>query len=55
MSTDQPSGFFSRLRNKLNRGTAWLGDVVNLLPGGKIDDEVLDELETRLITADVGV
>ena len=54
MSTDKPSGFFSRLRNKLNRGTAWLGDMVNL-PGGKIDDEVLDELETRLITADVGV
>lgn len=56
MSTDQSSGFFSRLRSKLNRGAAWLTrDVVNLLPGGKIDDDVLDELETRLITADVGV
>jgi fused signal recognition particle receptor len=52
----QSSGFFARLRNKLNRGTAWLTrDVVNLLPGGKIDDAVLDELESRLITADVGV
>ena len=61
MTTDQPnsdksSGFFARLRGKLNRGAAWLTrDVVNLLPGGKIDDDVLDELETRLITADVGV
>ncbi len=54
--TDQSSGFFSRLRNKLNRGAAWLTrDVVNLLPGGKIDDAVLDELETRLIMADAGV
>jgi len=52
---DQP-GFFARLRSKLNRGTAWLTrDAINLLPGGKIDDAVLDELETRLITADVGV
>jgi len=55
-SNTQSSGFFSRLRNKLNRGTAWLTrDVVNLLPGGKIDSSVLDELEARLITADVGV
>ncbi|HEX2585449.1 MAG TPA: signal recognition particle-docking protein FtsY [Steroidobacteraceae bacterium] len=52
----QSSGFFARLRSKLNRGTAWLTrDVVDLLPGGKIDDAVLDDLETRLITADVGV
>ncbi len=49
-------GFFARLRSKLNRGTSWLTmDLLNLLPGGKIDDAVLDELEMRLITADVGV
>lgn len=49
-------GFFKRLREKLNRGDSWLTyDLANLLPGGRIDDEVLDELETRLITADVGV
>lgn len=54
-NTEKP-GFFSRLRNKLNRGATWLTrDALNLIPGGKIDDEVLDELETRLITADVGV
>jgi fused signal recognition particle receptor len=49
-------GFFKRLRAKLNKGPAWLTtDIAELLPGRKIDAEVLDELETRLITADVGV
>jgi fused signal recognition particle receptor len=51
----QPS-LFKRLREKLNRGNSWLTyDLANLLPTGRIDDTVLDELETRLITADVGV
>jgi len=58
--TQQPpaakAGLFKRLREKLNRGDSWLTyDLANLLPGGRIDDSVLDELETRLITADVGV
>jgi fused signal recognition particle receptor len=49
-------GFFARLREKLNRGPSWLTtDLMTLLPGGKIDDAVLDELEMRLIGADVGV
>ena len=49
-------GFFARMRAKLNRGNSWLTyDLANLLPGGKIDDDVLDELETRLIAADVGI
>jgi fused signal recognition particle receptor len=49
-------GFLARLRAKLNRGDSWLTyDLTNLLPGGKIDDAVLDELETRLIGADVGI
>ena len=52
----EKSGFFTRLRAKLNKGDSWLTyDLANLLPGGKIDDAALDELETRLITADVGV
>jgi fused signal recognition particle receptor len=52
---DKP-GLFKRLRERLNRGNSWLTyDLANLLPGGRIDDTVLDELETRLITADVGV
>ncbi len=49
-------GFFKRLRAKLNQGPAWLTtDIAELLPGRKIDAEILDELETRLIMADVGV
>jgi fused signal recognition particle receptor len=54
---DKPGvrGFFKRLRARLNQGPAWLtADLGELLPGRKIDAEILDELETRLITADVG-
>jgi len=51
----RPLGFFKRLRAKLNRGPAWLtADLTELLPGRKIDAAILDDLETRLITADVG-
>jgi fused signal recognition particle receptor len=51
----QPS-FLARMRAKLNRPGSWLSyDLGNLVPGRKIDAEVLDELETRLLTADVGV
>jgi fused signal recognition particle receptor len=55
---DKPGArsFFKRLRAKLNVGPAWLTtDITELLPGRKIDAEILDDLETRLITADVGV
>jgi len=53
---EEKRSFIARLRAKLNRGNSWLTyDLANLLPGGKIDDQVLDELEMRLITADVGV
>ncbi len=45
-------GFLARLRARVNRGTSWLGDLV---PGRRIDDELLEELETRLLAADVGV
>ena len=50
-------GFFKRLRAKLNVGPAWLTtDIKELLPvGRKIDAEILDDLETRLISADVGM
>jgi fused signal recognition particle receptor len=54
---DKPGvrGFWKRLRAKLNVGPAWLtADITELLPGRKIDAEILDDLETRLITADVG-
>src|ERR1700722_14402818 len=54
---DKPGvrGFFKRLRAKLNQGPAWLtADLTELLPGRKIATEILDDLETRLITVDGG-
>ena len=49
-------GFVKRLRARLNRGDSWLTyDLANLAPGGSIDDDVLEDIETALIMADVGV
>ncbi len=49
-------GFFGRLRARLNRGGATLArEVRGLLQGRKISAELLEELETRLIGADLGV
>ncbi len=53
---DEKKSFFSRMRAKINRPGSWLSyDLANLVPGRAIDAQVLDELETRLLTADVGV
>ena len=53
---EKPAGFVRRLRARLNRGNSWLTyDLANLLPAGQIDDATLDELETRLVSADVGL
>src|SRR5690606_11613014 len=41
-AAERPS-LFKRLRAKLNRGDSWLTyDLANLLPGGKIDESVLE-------------
>jgi len=49
-------GFLKRLRARLNRGNSWLNvDLAQLVRGRAIDAELLDELETRLLRADVGV
>ena len=50
--TPAEGGFLARLRAKVNRGASWVGD---LLPGRRIDDALLEELETRLLAADMGV
>lgn len=50
------AGFIKRLRARLNKGDSWLTyDLANLAPGGKIDEDVLEELESLLVMADVGV
>jgi fused signal recognition particle receptor len=54
--TTEPQSFFKRLRARLNRGDSWLSyDLANLAPGGEIDKDVLEELESLLVMADVGV
>jgi fused signal recognition particle receptor len=54
--TSEPRGFFARLKARLNRGSVSIArDLRSLLTGRKIDAAVLEELETRLISADVGV
>jgi fused signal recognition particle receptor len=45
-------GFLARLAARVNRGTSWVADLV---PGRRIDAALLEELETRLLAADVGV
>ena len=56
MSDARKQSFFARMRAKLNRPGSWLSyDLANIVPGRKIDAEVLDDLEARLLTADVGV
>jgi fused signal recognition particle receptor len=53
---DTPGGFLKRLRARLNRGNSWLTvDIAELVRGRAIDAGILDELETRLLAADVGV
>jgi fused signal recognition particle receptor len=50
------SGFIQRLRARINKGDSWLSyDLANLVPGGKIDEAVLEDLESLLVMADVGV
>ena len=52
----QREGFIKRLRARINKGDSWLSyDLADLAPGGEIDANVLEELETLLVMADVGV
>lgn len=55
---EQPKqGFVARLRAQLNQGDSFLTrDVRELIPAGRpLDDELLEEIETRLLLADCGV
>ncbi len=56
LDSSKRGGFIKRLRARLNRGDSWLSyDLANLPPGGMIDEDVLEDLEARLVMADVGV
>lgn len=53
---EEKQGFIKRLRSRLNKGDSWLTyDLANLVPGGEIDEDVLEELESLLVMSDVGV
>ncbi len=53
---EKKDGFIKRLRARINKGDSWLTyDLANLAPGGKIDEDTLEELESLLVMADVGV
>jgi fused signal recognition particle receptor len=53
----QKTGFFRQLRQSLSRSRRSLGEGLGSLVLGRkqIDDELLEEIETLLLTADVGV
>ncbi len=53
---EKKKGFIRRLRARINRGDSWLTyDLTKLAPGGRIDETVLEELESLLVMADVGI
>jgi len=53
---ERRKGFFRRLRERLNKGESWLTyDLAHLLPGGKPNEDFLEEMEARLLSGDVGV
>jgi len=55
MASESKSGFFQRLKERLTRPGGGLGSgLARLFGARRIDAEVLVELETRLLAADVG-
>ena len=49
------SGAVAKLRSRLGKGRDWLAHDLLGLRARRWDDEALEDLETRLLTADVGV
>ena len=57
VAAEPKTGFFARLKQGLSKTSASIGEgMASLFLGKKaIDDDLLEEIETRLLTADVGV
>ena len=53
----EPKGFFARMKAGLSKTSANLGEgMANMFLGEKeIDDELMEDMETRLLMADVGI
>jgi fused signal recognition particle receptor len=49
------SGFFGKLKARLNRGKDWLTTELRSIGAQPLDESTVEELETRLLMADVGV
>lgn len=56
-ASPQPSasGLLGKLKSTINRGKAWLGSDLRTLFRDSGNEEAFEELETRLLLADVGV
>ncbi len=54
-NSDKRPGFFARLRQRLNRGQGLGLNTLNWLSGRGLDAELEEEIEERLLLADVGV
>ena len=54
-SNPKKPGFFARLKQRLNIGGGLGLGSLNWLSGRKLDAELEDEIEERLLLADVGV
>jgi len=52
---DPKPGFFTRLKQRLNKGRGLGLQSLNWLSGRGLDDELEEEIEERLLMADVGV
>ncbi|MBM4239183.1 MAG: signal recognition particle-docking protein FtsY [Gammaproteobacteria bacterium] len=56
MASESKPGFFQRLKDRLTRPGGGIGSgLARLFGARRIDDSILEELETRLLAADVGV
>jgi fused signal recognition particle receptor len=51
----QGTGFFAKLQARLNRGRTWLTSELLSLGGRPLDENTVEELEDRLLQADVGI
>jgi fused signal recognition particle receptor len=51
----QDASFFGKLKARLNRGTTWVASELFGIALKPLDEETIEEIETRLLTADVGV
>ena len=56
-ATDEESNLFGRLKQRLSRSSSKLtDDFASLMLGKKtIDDSLLEELESQLLSADIGI